>query len=119
MKMRVWAGRPTLATEQGKSLDNFEQFERWLAKQPAGQIEVWAGRWWAVSREAIPFTVKDGKAFCDHPGYRGKSGLDPHDFPGFFAYEAWEKARKLASLWGDIPKMAGDITKATDEDASE
>lgn len=94
MKMRVWAGRPTLATEQGKEIKDFAAFESWIAKQPDGQIEVWAGRWWSVSREAAPFIVDDGKVFCAHPGYRGKLGLDPRDFPGFFAYEAWERAKK-------------------------
>jgi len=112
VKMRVWGGRPTLATEQGKELKTFEALEAWLTKQPDGQLEVWAGRWWVVAREAVPFKVKDGKAFCDHPGYRGNLGADPHDFPGFFAFEAWKKAQKASGFWKGIPRLAASMTDA-------
>ncbi|MCK9468129.1 MAG: hypothetical protein M0Q49_01820 [Porticoccaceae bacterium] len=109
MKMRVWGGRPTLATEQGKQLKSFEEFEAWATKQPDGQIEVWAGRWWAVGKEARPFVVQDGKLFCAYGPYRSKQGLDPADHSGFFAYEAWKVAKRLHEMWSGIGKMAEEI----------
>ncbi|PNF57612.1 hypothetical protein CXK99_20705 [Stutzerimonas stutzeri] len=110
--MRVWGGRPTLATEQGKELKTFDAFEAWLAKQPDGQLEVWAGRWWLVSRESRPFMVEHGKTFCDHPGYRGNMGADPHDFPGFFAFEAWKRAGRVSGFYAGIDTMAGEALTA-------
>lgn len=112
IKFRVWAGRPTLATENGKQIENFHQLEGWLASQPDGVLEVWAGRWWQLSHEAVPFMLKGGKTFCAHPKYRSKQGLDPEDFPGFFAYEAWLKAQKVAGFWGGIPDLAEKMADA-------
>lgn len=112
IKARIWTGKPTLATENGKVVKNFEQFEAWLQKQPEGQIEVWAGRWFAVAKEARPFTWRDGKCFCTHPSYQSQEGRDPSDFSGFFAYEAWKIAGRVSSFWGGIEGMAEDMVKA-------
>lgn len=109
MKLRVWGGRPTLATEQGKELETFAAFESWLKHQPDGQIEVWAGRWFAVSREARPFVVESGKTFCDYRPYFGKLDGNPRDFPGFFAFEAWKRAKMTSDFWASTQKMAGDM----------
>lgn len=116
MKMRVWGGRPTLATEQGKKVESPSALEAWIEKQPDGNLEVWAGRWWAVSVEAVPFTVTDGKCHCDHPRYRSKKGADTHDFPGFFAHEAYKRAAKVSSFYAAIPDMTGDMIDAVKKD---
>jgi hypothetical protein len=116
MKFRVWAGRPTLATEQGKSIESPQALEVWLEKQPDGNLEVWAGRWWALSVEAVPFTVKAGECHCAHPKYRSKKGADTKDFPGFFAHEAYIRAAKVSDFYGAIPDMVGDMIDAAKTD---
>lgn len=116
VKVRVWGGRPTLATEQGKKIDSPQALEAWIAKQPDGQLEVWAGRWWVVSVEAVPFTVKDGKCHCAHPKYRSNKGLDTRDFPGFFAYEAFLRSVRVESFYRSIPDMTDDIAGTVNKD---
>jgi len=106
MKIRIWTGRATLASEQGKEVTTFEQMESWLKKQPDGQIEVWAGRWFVVSREARPFMLTKGKVFCDYRPYFGsKSREEAMDMPGFFAFEAWKRAKRASDFWAGVPKM--------------
>lgn len=112
IKVRVWGGRPTLATEQGKKVDSPEALEKWIAQQVDGRIEVWAGRWWVVSVESAPFTVESGKCHCTHPKYRSKKGLDTRDYPGFFAHEAWRIASKTSSMWAGIGEVADGAAKA-------
>lgn len=109
LHLRVWAGKETLATKQGKKIAAFPAFEQWLSKQPDGQLEVFAGRWFVVSREAIPFLVKGGRVFCAHPSYISKKGLKAEDFPGFYAFEAWEKASKTTSMWAGIQSFSDDV----------
>lgn len=115
MKVRVWAGRPTLATTQGKTLESFQEFDAWLSKQADGQVEVWAGRWWMVAKEATPFVVEGGKCFCSHPRYASKQGHNPRDFPGFFAYEAWKIAKRASSFYADIGRMADEMVEAAEK----
>ncbi len=112
MKLRIWTGKETLASIHGKEVSSFEAFEDWLKKQPDGAIEVWAGRWWAISKEAVPFVWKGGKCFCAHPSFQSKTGRNPADFSGFFAFEAWEKAKKVSGFFSGIEKMAGEIVEA-------
>lgn len=116
MKIRVWGGHETLATIHGKELQSFEAMEKWLRTQPDGQIEVWAGKWLAVSREARPFTVTSGAVFCAYGPYQSKKGLDPADHSGFFAFEAWKRAKMLHDFWGGIDKMAGEASDAAREE---
>lgn len=115
--MRVWAGKPTLATEQGVHIKSFEHFERWLKSQPDGQIEVWAGRWWRISAEdCLPFTVKDGKAGNAHPQFRSHKGLNAEDYPGFFAFEAWKRACKTTKFYFGIDKLTEGMLKAAKDE---
>jgi hypothetical protein len=106
MKFRVWAGKATLATEQGKNLETFEKLESWLSTQGDGQLEVWAGRWWAVSKEALPFLVREGKLSCSHPSFKGDKREG--DFSGFFAFEAWRIASRISRTHNF---MSGDLAK--------
>ena len=112
MKIRVWAGKPTLATEQGKEITSPEQLEKWLEAQPAGHIEVWSGRWWTVSHEAAPFTWDGIRCLCAHPKYKSKVGLDPAEYSGFFVHEAYLKAQKVTKFYGGIGDMAASMTDA-------
>lgn len=92
--------------------DTFEAFDAWLATAPEGSIEVWAGRWWSVSAgDGVPFVKAAQGCHCEHPKYRSKTGLDTKDFPGFFAYEAWKKARMSHDFWSGSGKMAESMLK--------
>jgi hypothetical protein len=114
VKVRVWPGRATLATEQGKLVHNFSEFEAWSQKQEDGDLEVWAGRWWKLGKEARPFKITAGACFCAHPSYQSKKGVDGHEYSGFFLYEAWNKAISLSETWeglGVFARIAAEGTK--------
>lgn len=115
VKVRIWSGRPTIMTENGKKISSPTDLEHWIEKQADGQIEVWAGRWWVVSKEAVPFRVEQGKCHCAHPAYRSKEGLDTHDFSGFFVHEAWMIMARLTKGWEDLPKFTSSATRCQDE----
>lgn len=102
VKFRVWTGKETLASINGRDISSAEGLIEWLKKQPDGQIEHWAGRWWVCSKEAVPFLLRHGKAHCAHPSYRSKIGLDTQDFPDFFAYEVWKRAKRSSDFWFGI-----------------
>lgn len=116
MKVRIWTGKSTLASENGANMKNFEQFELWLKSQPDGQIEVWAGRWFVVSREARPFVIESGNCFCNYRPYFGNLGQNPRNFPGFFAYEAWRIASRVSNMWMGIGSMASSMLDVARKD---
>lgn len=116
MKVRVWNGQETLATINGSVIqDHFEAFEKWVSKYTEGEIQVWAGRWWRLTKETRPFLIQSGTVFCDHPSYASKRGLDPKDFSGFFVYEAWMIAARHTRFWSGIDTMATEIVNSTED----
>ena len=131
MKVRVWTAElhrraaamngPDLdrlgksVSDMDKEIKNFEAFGTWLSRCPDGRMEVWAGRWWAVSAgDGFFFTVQGGKAHCDHPKFRSQKGLDTKDFPGFFAFEAWKRAKRASDFYSGIGRMAEEMADAAD-----
>jgi len=119
MKVRVWTGRETLSSIRGREVDGFPAFEQWLSTAPDGEMQVFAGRWWSISKESHPFILRAGRAACSYPPYHGLHGRDPADFPGFFAYEAWKIARKLSDFYAGIPLLASDIADAAKDHDNE
>lgn len=101
---------PTLAFTEGKPISDFAKLEAWLSTQPDGYIEYKVGgTWWAAAKEAHPFILEAGRVYCAHPSYKSQKGLDPADYSGFFAYEAWMRASRAASFFSGIGAWAGDI----------
>jgi hypothetical protein len=109
MRFRIWTGRDTLASINGRELDSFESFSAWLASQPDGTLEVWAGRWWTVSKEARPFTLTNGRMICRYQPYMGKLAADPADYPGFFEFEAWKRAGQITQMYDGAQRLAGAV----------
>ena len=122
MKVRIWTADmqkasqgkhtlPFLRACEGQVIgETFEAFDAWLATAPEGQLEVWAGRWWMISAgDGVPF-IKDAQGcHCAHPVFRSRTGLDTKDFPGFFAYEAWKKAKMSHDFWTGSAKTAASM----------
>lgn len=110
MKVRIWTGRETLAAINGaKVAGSFEAFSTWLHKQPAGNVEVWAGRWWAVTKEAVHFRWDGTACLCKHPIYQSKKGLSASDYSGFFEYEAWKRAKQSHDFFFGINDLSEKI----------
>lgn len=101
MKIRVWTGTGELLSIYGDEITDFNSFCSWIASQPDGVIEVQTGKRWAVlTREAVPFFVRDKVVLCGHPALRSSGASDSvKQSPELIFHEAWKRAQQLSGFW--------------------
>lgn len=84
------------------------------ARTFGGNLEVWAGKWWWVSKEGCPFTVtrKNGLAYVStyYPPLRSKEKGEAEQIVLWDI--VWRIASRNTSFWEGIPEMSKAIVTA-------